>query len=116
MSEIDFSELIISKKGVILSDRRVVGNLIGERDDSIIVEKDGASNNIFLIPKSNVQSYDGQQLILNLVLSQLAEFEQRRPGDGESVLDGISETIGDIKDKVVETTKDVAGKTKESVK
>lgn len=115
MSQIDYSELIISKKGVVLSDRQVVGNLIGEKDGDIIVEKDGAGDNIYLIPKSNVQSYDGQQLILNISSSALEGFEQMREGDGESVLDNITDKMGDIKDKVVETTKDVAGKAKEKV-
>ena len=46
MSNIDFSELIVSKKGVVLSDRQVVGNIIGERDESIIVEKDKVSENV----------------------------------------------------------------------
>jgi hypothetical protein len=107
MSEIDYSELIISKKGVVLSDRQVVGNLIGE--------KDGASDSIYLIPKSNVQSYDGQQLIVNVSSSSLEGFEQKREEDGESVLDDISDKMGDIKDKVVETTKDVADKAREKV-
>lgn len=115
MSEIDYSELIISKKGVVLSDRQVVGNLIGERGESIIVEKDGASDSIYLIPKSNVQAYDGQQLILNASSSSLEEFEQKREGDGESVLDNISDKMGNIKDKVVETTRDVAEKAREKV-
>lgn len=115
MSEIDYSELIISKKGVILSDRQVVGNLIGERGDSIIVEKDGASDSIYLIPKSHVQAYDGQQLILSASTSSLEGFEQKREGDGESVLDNISDKMGNIKDKVVDKTKDVAEKAREKV-
>ena len=48
MSTIDFSELIISKKGVISSERQAIGNIIGEKDDSIIVEKDGMSEHIYL--------------------------------------------------------------------
>ena len=75
MSNIDFSELIISKKGVILSDRQVVGNIIGERDDSIVVEKDGASENIYLVPKSKVEAYDGTQLILNVSDSELKKYD-----------------------------------------
>jgi hypothetical protein len=64
VSNIDFSELIVSKKGVVLSDRQVVGNIIGERDDSIIVEKDKVSENVYTIPKSKIEGYDGTQLIL----------------------------------------------------
>ena len=40
MSNRDYSELIVSKKGVVLSDGQVVGNIIGESGDSIVVEKD----------------------------------------------------------------------------
>ena len=64
MSNIDFSELIVSKKGVILSDRQVVGNIIGERDDFIIVEKDKVSENVYTIPKSKIEGYDGAQIML----------------------------------------------------
>lgn len=115
MSNIDFSELIISKKGVILSDRQVVGNIIGERDDSIVVEKDVASENIYLIPKSKVEAYDGTQLILKVSDSELKTFEQKRGNEEESVLDSITDKLGDVKDKVVDTTKDVAGKAKDKI-
>ena len=115
MSNIDFSELIVSKKGVVLSDRQVVGNIIGERDDSIIVEKDKVSENVYTIPKSKIEGYDGTQLILKSTESELKMFEQKRDNHGESVLDSISDKLGDVKDKVVDTTKDVANKTKETI-
>jgi hypothetical protein len=115
MTDIDFSELIISKKGVILSDRQVVGNIIGEKDDSIIVEKDGTSETIYIIPKSKVEAYDGAQIILQGTGSELKNFEQKRENQGESVLDSITDKLGDVKDKVVDTTKDVAGKAKDKV-
>ena len=115
MSSIDFSELIISKKGVISSNRQVVGNIIGERGDSIIVEKDVASENIYLIPKSKIEAYDGAQLILKASEPEIKTFEQKRENKGESVLDSISDKLDDVKDKVVDTTKDVAGKAKEKI-
>ena len=115
MTDIDFSELIISKKGVILSDRQVVGNIIGERDDSIIVEKDGMSENIYIIPKSKVEAYDGSQLILQGNESELKTFEQKKENQGESVLESITDKLGDVKDKVVDKTKDVAGKAKDKI-
>ena len=115
MSNIDFSELIISKKGVVLSDRQVVGNIIGERGDSIIVEKDNVSENIYTIPKSKIESYDGTQLTLKSSESELRAFEQKRESKGESVLDNITDKLGDVKDKVVDTTKDVANKTKDTI-
>ncbi len=115
MSNIDFSELIVSKKGVVLSDRQVVGNIIGERDDSIIVEKDKVSENVYTIPKSKIEGYDGTQLMLKSTEPELKMFEQKRENHGESVLDSISDKLGDVKDKVVDTTKDVANKTKDTI-
>ena len=116
MSSIDFSELIISKKGVILSDRQVVGNIIGERGDSIVVEKDVTSEDIYLIPKSKIEAYDGAQLILKASNSDLKTFEQRRENEGESVLDSITDKLGNVKDKVVDTTKGVAEKAKDTTR
>ncbi len=115
MSNIDFSELIVSKKSVVLSDRQVVGNIIGERIDSIIVEKDKVSENVYTIPKSKIEGYDGTQLMLKSAESELKMFEQKRENHGESVLDSISDKLGDVKDKVVDTTKDVANKTKDTI-
>ena len=115
MSNIDFSELIVSKKGVISSERQAIGNIIGEKDDSIIVEKDGMSEHIYLVPKSEIEAYDGAQLILKVSEPELKTFEQRRENQGESVLDSITDKLGDVKDKVVDTTKDVAGKAKDKI-
>ncbi len=115
MSNIDFSELIVSKKVVVLSDRQVVGNIIGDRDDSIIVEKDKVSENVYTIPKSKIEGYDGTHLMLKSTESELKMFEQKRKNHGESVLDSISDKLGDVKDKVVDTTKDVANKTKDTI-
>ena len=115
MSKIDFSELIISKKGVVLSDRNVVGNIIGETDDSIIVEKDTISENVYIIPKSSIEGYDGAQLILKSDKSEVETFEQKRENQGESILHSITDKLGDVKDKVVDTTKGVANKTKDTI-
>lgn len=115
MSNIDFSELIISKKGVISSERQAIGNIIGEKDDSIIVEKDGMSEHIYLLPKSKIEAYDGAQLILKVSEPELKTFEQRREKGAESILDSITDKLGDVKDKVVDTTKDVAGKAKDKI-
>jgi hypothetical protein len=115
MSNIDFSELILSKKGVVLSNRQVVGNIIGERDDSIIVEKDKVSENVYTIPKSKIESYDGAQLTLKSTESELRAFEQKRENTGESILGNITNKLEDVKDKVIDTTKDVAAKAKGTI-
>jgi hypothetical protein len=117
MSNIDFSELIISKKGVILSDRQPAGNIIGERGDSIIVEKGVANEHIYLIPKSKIEAYDGAQLILKVTNQDLQSFEERRKnkGNGESILDNITEKIEDAKEKIEDKTKEIAGKSKHTI-
>ncbi len=104
MSSIDFSELIKSKKGVITSEREDCGNIIGERDDSIIVEKDGISEHVYLLPKSKVGGYDGAQLILNISATELRSFEERKETKGESIKETIKDKVdpGNIKDTIVD--------------
>ena len=116
MSNRDYSELIVSKKGVVLSDRQVVGNIIGESGDSIVVEKDKVSDNVYTIPKSQIEGYDGTQLLLKSTESELKMFEQRKETQGESILDSISDKLGDVKDKIVDTTKDVKDKVVDTTK
>lgn len=115
MSKIDFSELIVSKKGVVLKDNKVVGNIIGEKEDSIIVEKDTVSENVYTIPKSSIDGYDGAQIKLKSTESELKAFEQKRAIQGESILHSITDKLGDVKDKVVDTTKDIANRTKNTI-
>jgi hypothetical protein len=131
MSFIDFSELIKSHKGVSTSDRLDCGNIIGERDDSVIVERDVMKEHIYVIPKSKIQGYDGSRLILNLSESELKSFEEKRDSSGGSgndsgkstgikgviagTIDKVVDTTMGVKDKVVDTTKDVAGKAKDTV-
>ncbi len=131
MSFIDFSELIKSHKGVSTSDRLDCGNIIGERDDSVIVERDVMKEHIYVIPKSKIQGYDGSRLILNLSESELKSFEEKRDSSGGSgndsgkstgikgaisgTIDKVVDTTMGVKDKVVDTTKGVAGKTKDTV-
>ena len=116
MSNRDYSELIVSKKGVVLSDGQVVGNIIGQSGDSIVVEKDKISDNVYTIPKSQIEGYDGTQLLLKSTESELKMFEQRKETQGESILDSISDKLGDVKDKVVDTTKDVKDKVVDTTK
>ncbi len=131
MSFIDFSELIKSHKGVSTSDRLDCGNIIGERDDSVIVERDVMNEHIYVIPKSKIQGYDGSRLILNLSESELKSFEEKRDSNGESgndsgkstgikgaisgTIDKVVNTTMGVKDKVVDTTKGVTGKAKDTI-
>ena len=77
MSYIDYSELIKSKKNVISSERRDCGNIIGERGDSIIVEREGLREHVYVIPKSKVDAYDGAQIILKVTEAELKSFEEK---------------------------------------
>ena len=131
MSFIDFAELIKSHKGVSTSDRQDCGNVIGQREDSVIVERDVMNEHIYVVPKSKIQGYDGARLILNVSEADLKSFEEKRADDTKSsadsensagIMDTISGTIDKIKDttigvkdKVVDTSKDVIGKTKDTV-
>jgi len=131
MSFIDFSELIKSHKGVSTSDRQDCGNVIGQREDSVIVERDVMNEHIYAIPKSKIQGYDGARLILNVSEADLKAFEEKRAdgtkssvdsGNSAGIMGAISGTIDKIKDttmgvkdKVVDTSKDVVGKTKDTV-
>jgi hypothetical protein len=131
MSFIDFSELIKSHKGVSTSDGQDCGNVIGEREDSVIVERDVMKEHIYVIPKSKIQGYDGARLILNVSEVDLKSFEEKRAGDTKSstdsgnsagimgaisgTIDKIKDTTMGVKDKVVDTSKDVVGKTKDTV-
>jgi uncharacterized protein (TIGR02271 family) len=71
MLNIDFSELIISKKNVLTSERHNIGNIIGEKDDSILVEDPGINDSVLVIPKSKIEAYDGAQLILSIPASEI---------------------------------------------
>jgi hypothetical protein len=131
MSFIDFSELIKSHKGVSTSDRQDCGNVIGQREDSVIVERDVMNEHIYVIPKSKIQGYDGARLILNVSEADLKSFEEKRADDTKSsvdsgnsagimgaisgTIDKIKDTTMGVKDKVVDTSKDVVGKTKDTV-
>jgi hypothetical protein len=131
MSFIDFSELIKSHKGVSTSDRQDCGNVIGQREDSVIVERDVMNEHIYVIPKSKIQGYDGARLILNVSEADLKSFEEKRANNTKSsadsgnsagimgaisgTIDKIKDTTMGVKDKVVDTSKDVVGKTKDTV-
>ena len=47
--------------------------------------------------------------------SELRAFEQKRENKGESVLECITDKLGDVKDKVAGNTKDVVNKTKDTI-
>ena len=121
MSSIDYSELIKSKKNVITSERLDCGNIIGERDDSIIVEREGLREHVYVIPKSKVDAYDGAQIILKLTEADLKSFEQKRDTVSSSretisdTGDQIKGTASQIKDTISDTVSGTVNKVKDMV-
>lgn len=78
MLNIDFSELIISKKNVLSSEHQNIGNIIGEKDDSILVEDPGINDSVLVIPKSKIEVYDGAQLILGIPATQIQSYGEKQ--------------------------------------
>lgn len=106
---------------MIITDNVIVGNLIGERVDSIIVEKDQTSENVYVIPKTKVNAYNVSQIVIITNESKLRLFEEGR-NEGKkgeidkkinSVTNTISEKANQAKEKIVETKDKLVDKTKE---
>jgi hypothetical protein len=67
MTEIDWNELIQSKKSVRAYDKHYCGNVIAEYNDNIIIiEGATIKSHEFIVPKSKVDHYDGNDLYLNI--------------------------------------------------
>jgi hypothetical protein len=121
MSSIDYSELIKSKKGVFTSEHQDCGNIIGERDDSIIVEREGLREHVYVIPKSKVDAYDGAQIILKVTESELKSYEEKRESTSSSretisdTGDQVKGTAGQIKDTITDTVSGTVNKVKDIV-
>src|ERR671921_127245 len=121
MSSMDYSELIKSKKAVITSERIDCGNIIGERDDSIIVEREGLREHVYVIPKSKVDAYDGAQIILKVPEAELKSFEEKTDTTSDSretiseTGDQVKGTAGQIKDTISDTVSRPVNKVKDMV-
>jgi hypothetical protein len=67
VTEIDWNELIQSKKSVIVFDKHFCGNVMAEYNDNlIIIEGATMKSHEYLVPKSKVHHYDGNNLYLNI--------------------------------------------------
>jgi hypothetical protein len=67
MSEIDWNELIRSKKSVKACDKHSCGNVMAEYNDNIvIIEGATIKSHQYIVPKSKVGRYDGNELYLNI--------------------------------------------------
>ena len=114
MSDIDYSEAIKSHKGVTTSDGIDCGNIIGERDDSIIVDREGFREHVYVIPKSKIEAFDGSIITLKVAESELKSFEEKRQAESGS-RDTITDTAGQVKDTITDTISGTVGKVKDFV-
>jgi len=67
MTEIDWNELIQSKKEVMACDKHSCGNVMAEYNDNILViEGTTIKSHEYIVPKSKVDHYDGDDFYLNI--------------------------------------------------
>jgi hypothetical protein len=67
VTEIDWNELIKLKKSVMACDKFFCGNVIAQyHDDIIIIEGATIKSHEYIVPKSKVDHYDGNDLYLNI--------------------------------------------------
>jgi hypothetical protein len=67
MAEIDWNELIQSKKSVRACDKHSCGNVMAQYDNNnIIIDGARIKSHKYTVPKSKVDSYDGNDLYLRI--------------------------------------------------
>jgi hypothetical protein len=71
----DWSEIIKTRTLVRASDKIVCGNVIAEYKDNIIIMHGEFVSHQHMIPKSKVDSCDGNELHLNIPYSMLSRFD-----------------------------------------
>jgi hypothetical protein len=77
---IDWKEITKSNKGVRTNDQQTCGNVIAEDGSSIIISEGVINKHEFIVPKSKVDYYDGNEVHLNLpydILSTLFEIKTK---------------------------------------
>jgi hypothetical protein len=72
VTEIDWNELIQSKKSVMACDKHFCGNVMAEYNDKlIIIEGATIKSHGYIVPKSKVDHYDGNDLYLTINLEDM---------------------------------------------
>ena len=67
MTEIDWNELVKLKKSVMACDKYFCGNVMAQyHDNIIIIEGTTIKSHEYMVPKSKVDRYDGNDLYLNV--------------------------------------------------
>jgi len=74
MDILDWQELANSRKRVRDSDKYPCGNLIAEYKDNIIILEGDIKSHEYMVPKSKVGYYDGQEIYLDIPYSMLSDF------------------------------------------
>ncbi len=79
-SDINWTALVDDKKGVLTLDNTAWGKVIGEREDSIIIQK---GSDIYKVPKDKVVEYNGSEVTIKLKPVDLKAYELEKTKDGE---------------------------------
>jgi hypothetical protein len=75
MSCFDWDDLAKSKKVVKTKDERSCGNLMAEYKDSIIIIEGTIKSHEYVVPKSKVIHYNGNEIYLDIPYYMLSSFE-----------------------------------------
>lgn len=68
----------ILKKGARTVDSIAVGIVAAVNDENVIITSDGAKDE-FSLPKNEIQSYNGQEVVLNITSDRLGQFKVKVP-------------------------------------
>jgi len=68
----------ILKKGARTADDTAVGIVTAVNDENVIITSDGAKDE-FSIPKNEIQSYNGQEVVLNMTYDRMDQFKVKVP-------------------------------------
>ena len=68
----------ILKKGARTEDSVAVGIVTAVNDENVIITSDGAKDE-FSVPKNEIQSYNGQEVVLNTTYDRLSQFKVKVP-------------------------------------
>ena len=75
MSSFDWDNLAKSKKIVKTKDERTCGNLMAEYKDNIIIIEGIIKSHEYMIPKSKVVHYNGNEIYPDIPYDVLSSFE-----------------------------------------
>jgi hypothetical protein len=75
MSCFDWDDLAKSKRVVKTKDERTCGNLMAEYKDNIIIIECAIKPHEYMVPKSKVVHYNGNEIYLDIPYDVLSSFE-----------------------------------------